>query len=171
MHSRERSVNVVGAFALAAADVARRAAEQSLGVGGSAPAALVTIGAYPGRSMEQLRHPLGLSQPGVLRLVERLERAGWVERRDSVGRGVALSLTRSGQKAVAELLEARDAGLRRLLEGLADAELDDLATSAELVLGAQTAGRLDLERLCRLCHRDHCPDCPVAGAAPATSSR
>src|ERR671914_299457 len=104
---QQRDVNVVGAFALAAADASRQAAERSLGQGASAPAALITIGAYPGRTIEQLRQPLGLSQPGALRLVERLEDAGWVARRAANGRGVALSLTPSGEKVVAELLQAR----------------------------------------------------------------
>ena len=162
---RDRALNLVGAFALAAADAVRRAAERSLGQGGSAPAALVTIEAYPGRSIEQLRRPLGLSQPGALRLVERLEHAGWVERRAADGRGAALSLTKSGQRAVAELLEARDESLRRLLNDLPDAQLADMSNAARAVLAARTDSRLDLERFCRLCHRDHCQDCPTAGAA------
>jgi MarR family transcriptional regulator, negative regulator of the multidrug operon emrRAB len=162
---RDRAVNVVGAFALAAADAVRQAAEQSLNHGGSAPAALVTIGAYPGRSIEQLRRPLGLSQPGALRLVERLEHEGWVERRAAAGRGVALSLTKSGQKAVGQLLKARETSLRQLLDHLPDSQLREIAGAAEAVLGAQTESRLDLERLCRLCHRAHCPSCPVSGTA------
>jgi DNA-binding MarR family transcriptional regulator len=163
---RDRSVNVVGAFALAAADAVRQAAERSLGQGGSAPAALVTIAAYPGHSIEQLRRPLGLSQPGALRLVERLEREGWVERRPATqGRGAALSLTKSGHKAATQLLAARDANLQELLDNLTDSQLADIATVAETALRAQTHNRLDLERLCRLCHRTHCPNCPVANAA------
>ena len=163
MHAR--SQNVVGAFALEAADAIRRAAEQSLGQGASAPAAVITIGAYPGRTIEQLRHPLGLSQPGALRLVERLEAQGWVERRTATGRGVALWLTPAGQTTEAKLLEARDASLRRLLDPLPEAQLHQIAAAAETVLAAQTDSRIDLERLCRLCHRTHCPDCPVERAA------
>jgi DNA-binding MarR family transcriptional regulator len=166
MHS-ERDVNLVGAFALAAADALRQAAERSLGQGASAPAALITIGAYPGRTIEQLRRPLGLSQPGALRLVERLEDAGWVERRAANGRGVALSLTPSGEQVVADLLQARDTSLGRLLSSLSASQLREMAAAAEVVLAAQTDGRHDLERLCRLCDRDHCPACPVAASAPA----
>jgi DNA-binding MarR family transcriptional regulator len=144
MHS-ERDLNLVGAFALAAADAVRQAAEHSLG---------------------QVRRPLGLSQPGALRLVERLEQAGWVARRAANGRGVALSLTTAGETVVAEILRARDASLARLLSALSAAQLRQVAAAAEVVLAAETDGRRDLERLCRLCHRDHCPDCPVAAAAP-----
>jgi DNA-binding MarR family transcriptional regulator len=165
MHDvRKRAVNIVGAFALTAADTVRTATERSLGLGGSASAALITIAAYPGRSIEQLRHPLGLSQPGALRLVERLEEAGWVRRHAATGRAVALSLTPSGQQAVAGVLHARDASLRRLLEPLPDAMLLEVAAAVESVLGAQTGSRRDLERLCRLCQRTDCEMCPVAEA-------
>ena len=47
-----------------------------VGETGAAASALVTIDAYPGRTIEQLRGPLGLSQPGAVRLVERLAAAG-----------------------------------------------------------------------------------------------
>lgn len=166
MHDAFKSVNVVGAFALAVGDAVRRAAEDNLGLGGSAPAALVTIGAYPGRNIELLRRPLGLSQPGALRLVERLENEGWVERRPADGRGAALFLSRAGETVVTELLEARDMTLTRLLAPLSPAQLGQMTAAAEAVLAAQTDGRLALERLCRLCHRTHCPDCPVANATP-----
>ena len=79
MHGRsERDRNLIGAFALAAADAMRSAAEAEVGQSGAAAAALITIGAYRGRSIEQLRGPLGLSQPGAVRLVERLEARAWV---------------------------------------------------------------------------------------------
>jgi DNA-binding MarR family transcriptional regulator len=63
----------------------RGATEAEAALGGGAPAALVTIQAVPGRPMEAIRAMLGLSQPGVLRLVERLERAGLIERRPPPG--------------------------------------------------------------------------------------
>jgi DNA-binding MarR family transcriptional regulator len=159
--------NVIGAFALAASDAMRSAVEQSLGQGGGAAAALTTVGAYPGRSIEQLRGPLALSQPGALRLVERLEREGWLERRPTPGRASALHLTLQGEEIVAGLLGARDAALTALLETLGPDDLAALASAAEQVLSARTTGRGELERLCRLCHRDACDAggaCPVASA-------
>jgi hypothetical protein len=99
-------------------------------------------------------------------LVERLEHEGWVVREASARRGVALSLTKAGQRLVAQLLAAREASLSRLLDHLSDSQLVQIATAAEAVLAAQTNSRADLERLCRLCHRTHCPDCPVASSAP-----
>jgi DNA-binding MarR family transcriptional regulator len=95
-----------------------------------------------------------------------LEHQDWVERRSGNGRSAALFLTSSGEALVAELLDARDSSLTRLLAPLRPHELTDMARAAEVVLAAQTDSRQDLERLCRLCHRTHCPNCPVATAAP-----
>jgi DNA-binding MarR family transcriptional regulator len=125
------------------------------------PAALVTLDAYPDRSMEALRAALGISQPGAVRLVERMEQRGWVRRRSADGRTTALSLTASGRRTVGKALQARDDALGRLLEPLDAAERRALEPLLAKLLAAQTGERRDLERLCRLCHRDACDRCPV----------
>jgi MarR family transcriptional regulator, negative regulator of the multidrug operon emrRAB len=165
MHVRSsRDRNLIGAFALAAADAMRRAAEAEVGQSGAAASALVTIGAYAGRSIERLRGPLGLSQPGAVRLVERLEAQGWVERRESRGRASALHLTEAGEALLERILSARAAALDALLEPLAGTDLAAMADAAESALAGATTDRAALERLCRLCERDVCDACPVAGA-------
>jgi MarR family transcriptional repressor of emrRAB len=165
MHVRsERDRNVIGAFALAAADALRRAAEDEVGQSGAAAGALITIDAYRGRSIEQLRGPLGLSQPGAVRLVERLEARGWVERRPSPGRATALHLTADGEGLLKRILAARAAALDALLAPLPEGEVAALAAAAEDALAAATTDRPTLERLCRLCERAACERCPVAGA-------
>jgi MarR family transcriptional repressor of emrRAB len=165
MHDRSvRDRNLIGAFALAAADAMRRATEEAVGQGGASAAALVTIGAYPGRSLERLRVALEISQPGTVRLVERLEHAGWVERRPSAGRASALHLTAGGEALVDRLLYARERALAGVLEGVEPAAVAALAAAAEQALAARTSDRAALERQCRLCLRAACDDCPVAGA-------
>jgi MarR family transcriptional regulator, negative regulator of the multidrug operon emrRAB len=156
--------NLLGAASLAVADAVRDAVEKATGFGGALPAALVTIDAYPLRSMEALRIALGISQPGVLRLVERLETEGWVRRRPAKGRAVALELTPSGRRTVAKLLSARENALAALLEPLSSAERRQLTPLLAKLLAAQTHDRGSLERLCRLCQRPACRHCPVAGA-------
>src|SRR4051794_32146320 len=105
----ERTANLLGALALEAAG-AIEAVEGPVGHGGAAAAALVTIGDCPDRTIERLRAPLGLSQPGAVRLVERLIAAGWVERGGSRGRrGFRLRLTGAGRTIVDELLARRSA--------------------------------------------------------------
>jgi DNA-binding MarR family transcriptional regulator len=159
-----RTSNLLGALGL---EVARllAAVHEPVGERGAAASALVTIGAYPSRTIEQLRAPLGLSQPGAVRLVERLARAGWVERAGSRGRrGFELRLTAKGQQVHAELLARRRSALEGVLEPLSRDERMTLEQLLEKLLAARTHDRLDLERLCRLCERSVCARCPVAAA-------
>src|SRR4051812_50047969 len=83
----DRLANLLGALALEATGVQVQAAEAVTGQGGAATAALITIAAHPNRTVEALRAPLGLSQPGATRLVQRLVDAGWVQRTGPGGRG------------------------------------------------------------------------------------
>src|ERR671917_2078941 len=98
MFSRDsRTANLLGALGLEAA-TAMPAGR------GATMAALVTIAAHPNRTVEELRAPLGLSQPGAARLVQRLVNAGWVERTGPGGRGGhRLTPTATGCRLVDEL--------------------------------------------------------------------
>jgi DNA-binding MarR family transcriptional regulator len=161
-----RTANLLGAFALEAIGAQQRAVQGALGQGGAAAAALVTTAKYPDRTVEELREPLGLSQPGAARLVERLARAGWMERGGPGGRrGLELRLTAEGEDAFDRLLLARRTALEELLEALSDEERDTLAGLLERLLGARTEDHADTVRLCRECERRVCRQCPVARAA------
>jgi MarR family transcriptional regulator, negative regulator of the multidrug operon emrRAB len=159
-----RTTNLLGALALEASGAMERVHEP-VGESGAAAAALVTIDAYPGRTIEQLRAPLGLSQPGAARLVERLTAAGWVDRSGSRGRrGFELRLTASGRVVVDDLLARRRAALDDLLAPLSETERAQLGKLLDKLLARRTHDRADLERLCRLCERRVCERCPVAAA-------
>jgi MarR family transcriptional regulator, negative regulator of the multidrug operon emrRAB len=159
-----RTANLLGALALEAAR-AIEVVHEPVGESGAAAKALVTIGAYPGRTIEQLRAPLGLSQPGAARLVERLVVTGWVERAGSRGRhGFQLRLTPSGEAAADDLLARRRDALQELLVPLSRAERRVLEGLLEKLLAGRTHERADLERLCSLCERRVCKRCPVAAA-------
>jgi MarR family transcriptional repressor of emrRAB len=130
----------------------------------SARAPLVVIGAAPGRTIEQLRRPLGLTQPGATRLVEHLVRAGWVERGDTPGRrGLRLTLSDGGRTVLDRMHAARRAALTEALAPLSAERQGQLAEILEELLAARVDGRDDLERLCRLCERRTCDRCPVGG--------
>jgi MarR family transcriptional regulator, negative regulator of the multidrug operon emrRAB len=165
MLSRDtRTANLLGALALEAA-TAVQAAGAVVGQGAGA-GALVTIAAHPGRTVEELREPLGLSQPGAARLVQRLVDAGWVERSGPGGRGgLRLRPTAAGLALLDELFAARRAALLELLEPLSGPEREALASMLERMLAARTAGTVGAKRLCRLCERHTCERCPVARAA------
>jgi DNA-binding MarR family transcriptional regulator len=160
MLSRDaRTANLLGALGLEAASV--------LPAGrGATTGALVTIAAHPNRTVEELRVPLGLSQPGAARLVQRLVEAGWVERAGPGGRGgLRLTVTEAGRRVVDEFVAERRAALLELLDPLSPAERQQLASMLERLLAARTHGLVDAKRLCRLCERAVCERCPVARAA------
>ena len=160
MLSRDaRTANLLGALGLEAAT--------ALAAGpGATMSALVTIAAHPNRTVEELRGPLGLSQPGAARLVQRLVDAGWVERDGPGGRGgLRLRPTAAGLRVVDEFVEARREALLELLAPLTADERDQLAGMLERMLAARTRGTVGAKRLCRLCERRVCERCPVARAA------
>jgi MarR family transcriptional repressor of emrRAB len=162
----ERVANLLGALALEATTAQAKAAEAVLGQGGSAAGALVTIAAHPNRTVEQLRAPLGLSQPGAARLVQRLVDAGWVERSGPGGRGGhRLTVTEQGRALLDQVFDARRAALLALLAPLGEHERQGLAAMLEGVLAARTTDLVSAKHLCRLCERRACASCPVAAAA------
>jgi MarR family transcriptional regulator, negative regulator of the multidrug operon emrRAB len=160
-----RTANLLGALTLEATHLQERAAEESVGIGGAAAAALVTIEARPGWTIEQMRGGLGLTQPGAARLVERLMRAGLVERFGPGGRrGYQLRLTARGEDVLERLFRARRTALVELLESLSAADRSRLGELLETLLAGRIGDRGDVERVCRLCERRCCDDCPVAAA-------
>jgi MarR family transcriptional regulator, negative regulator of the multidrug operon emrRAB len=165
MYSEDaRTSNLLGALALEVSRL-QEVVYESVGQAGAAASALDTVGAYPGRTIEQLRAPLGLSQPGAVRLVERLVGEGWVDRRGSRGRrGFELYLTAAGRSVLDDLLARRRAALAPVLDPLSKRERAQLERLLEKLLAARTGDRGDLERLCRLCERRVCTRCPVATA-------
>src|SRR4051812_15352603 len=158
MHSRsgapenlDRTANLLGALALEATRAQERAVEAVVGKSGAAAAAIVVIAASPGRTIEQLRGPLGVTQPGATRLVGRLGRAGWGGRAGPGGRrGLRLTLTAAGRKLLDGMLTARRAALTDLLAPLPAAQHEQLGEALETLLAARVHDRPDLERLCRL---------------------
>jgi MarR family transcriptional regulator, negative regulator of the multidrug operon emrRAB len=171
MHAQSpRTANLVGAWSLVVADAVTRTTERETGLGGAVPAALVTIGAVPGQSIEELRAALGLSQPGAVRLVDRLAGEGWVERRAGRrARTVALALTPRGRRMLRRVLAARERAVAELLAPLEPADANALAGALERLLHARGQAGRDPDRVCRLCERAVCERCPVAEGSRAAA--
>jgi DNA-binding MarR family transcriptional regulator len=169
MHSKsaapanaDRLANLLGALALELAHAQEAATAAVVEQTGAASAALVVIAAAPGRTIEELRRPLGLTQPGATRLVERLVRAGWVERGGAAGRrGLRLTLSDAGRDRLDRMLAARRAALTEALGPLSPLQRTQLSEILETLLADRVGDRGDLERLCRLCERRACDRCPV----------
>jgi MarR family transcriptional regulator, negative regulator of the multidrug operon emrRAB len=166
MTASGRTGNLLGALALTLAD--------HIGTGSDA-AALITLRNYAeGEPLDLLRRALALSHPGVVRLADRLERRGLVERRrsDRDGRAVALRLTSAGRRAADEALTARASAIDSALGVLEPDERRALDGMLERMLAAQTTDRTASLVICRLCDPDICghPDgCPVTQAARAAA--
>ena len=159
-----RDLNVIGAFALALADDFKTAMEDLADGNESACAALIVIGQETGLSVDRLSKILRLSQPGAVRLVDRLAEARLVERRSgSDRRSVALRLTEAGKRQVKSLLVGRQHALSQALRGLDDWERSTLSAIASKVLRGLEHGAVECDRRCRLCDDHACPDetCPM----------
>lgn len=157
-----RAANLLGALALAVVDRMRSATEVRLGHGGEAPAALITIGHEPGLSNDLLRVALGLTHSGTVRLVDRLQRDGLVERRSGPdGRTVALHLTVTGSAARADLLDGRGDTLAPLVGQLTTQELGLFENLLEKLLQSVPTTATDAYHVCRLCDEHACGDCPM----------
>lgn len=161
----DRTANLLGVVGLAVADRIEKTARDVLSHAGETPAALVVIGYGLGPSNDQLRHILGLSHPGSVRLVDRLVADGLVLRRKAQDkRAIALYLTDKGEILREELLKGRLATIGFLLEPLTAAEQETLAAMLHKMLASIETTDLERCHLCRLCDNRVCSDCPI----PAT---
>lgn len=170
--SYSRTANLLGALALAVADLIREATEDPAGgLAASEPAALVTLSHYPGQSILSLGRTLGLTHSGAVRLADRMERAGLVHRAASgPGRTLALSLTGPGRGAADQVLARRQAVVEELVSRLDAGELAAADRLASRLLDGLTTDRGSARRLCRLCAEPLCTGpsgCPVDQAAEA----
>ncbi|MBD2100934.1 MarR family winged helix-turn-helix transcriptional regulator [Leptolyngbya sp. FACHB-261] len=162
--TEERTLNLLGALALSVVDGLEAVVEASMGHGGETPAALVTLGAEPGLSINTLRQILNLSHPGTVRLIDRLEAQGLVERRSgSDGRTLALFLTDLGYERRQATLTERRQQLKFAVNSLTPDECEQLTHLLEKMLTAMTTSELRAFAICRLCEEEVCPSdrCPV----------
>lgn len=159
-----RTLNLLGAFALGVGDALTTVVAANAGYGGEAPAALVTLGVEPGLSINTLRQILHLSHPGTVRLIDRLESDGLVERRSGAdGRTLALFLTEAGYERRIRILAERRHSLEFALQSLTPSERQHLTQLLEKMLTVMTTSELQAFSLCRLCEEEVCPGdrCPV----------
>ena len=160
-----RDRNVLAAWAIAVSDVVRVATEQSTGMAGNGPAALVAIVADPGLSIDDLRKVLTLTHPGTVRLVDRLVEHGWVRREQGPGRAVRLEPTAAGHAAERRVAAARETAVAKVLAELSEQDIHLMASLADPVLAATVDNVEGMRRLCRLCDRSACEPCPAEDVA------
>lgn len=161
---RLRTSNLFGALAMAVADQLRETVESTSGYTAAAPSAIVQIGANPNESIDRLRQTLGLSHSAAVRIAERLESDGLVQKtRGADGRVAMLALTPAGRAVMYDILLNRRSMLNAALKDLEVDEWAALSRIAEKVMPRLVASRNDSDHVCRLCDEDVCPydRCPV----------
>lgn len=159
-----RTANLLGALALAAAERVQQAVDEGARHGAAAPAALSVIGGAPGCSIDFLARVLGLSHSGTVRLVDRLQSDGLLERRPADdGRAVALHLSSAGRRAARRALNERQAALEGMVAKLTAGEREQLTALLERMLPPLVGDLESAYHLCRLCDGEACPPdrCPV----------
>jgi DNA-binding MarR family transcriptional regulator len=154
--------NVWAAWTLRSHDLlsAAAAAAAPPGLGLRDLAALTLIASHEGCSADWLWERIGLTQSGTVRLIDRLERLGYVVRARR-GRVLELSLTTAGQELLESWSAVRDRAGQEVLDGLTPAErrrLNDLLATA---LRRTARARADADSTCRLCDWPTCTACPV----------
>jgi MarR family transcriptional regulator, negative regulator of the multidrug operon emrRAB len=169
---RARTANLLGAQALAVCD-RLEGAGAPLDSGAAALCALRDFAA--GESVDALSRILGITHSGAVRLVDRLEAEGLLERRRSLrdARALELHLTRAGRARADALRRRRLDTLSDLLGELPPADERRLTALLEQLLAALTTDRASARHICRLCESDVCghPDrCPVTQAVAPPSA-
>ena len=161
--------NVVGALALAVADRLNERTAEAAKHGPSAPAVLTTLRFTPGLSMERLAQTVGLTVPGAVQLLNRLESDGLVERiPGSDRRRRHPQLTTAGKRLADHVLSARRDVIEQAMHGVSDAERRKFGRLSERMLKQLSGTRELADRICRLCDERVCPDerCPSELALP-----
>ena len=168
-----RGRNLLGALVIAVHDKMQQRAEAEISMAGQAAAALVTIGHNFGQSVEFLSGVLQLSHSGCVRLADKLEEQGLIERRVGEDRRVVtLFLTEAGQQRKRDVLRARREALSAVFGTLESRQQEQLTGLLEVMLKGITFSKAEADVICRLCEERSCPQprCPVTLGSVANCS-
>jgi DNA-binding MarR family transcriptional regulator len=167
----DRAGNLLGALSLSVANRTADAVGDAAGQSETAAIALSALHQFlDDPPVDLLRRVLGLTPSGTVRLVDRLQDAGYVERRPgNDGRSVSLRLTASGRRAAKRVSGARAEVLQDALSVLDPGEREAFDEMVSRVLVGLIRGPGAVRWMCRLCDMKACGReagrCPVANAA------
>ena len=154
--------NTFGALALALSDDIS-ASIQTDDLVPSEAEAVGHLGHAPGMTITNLSSAISLSHAAAVRLVGRLEDKGLVVRETSStdARSVILKLSAAGTNLHHKLLHQRQKKLRSALQTLNTQEQKMLGKLSNRVLQKMLRDEDHAFRVCRLCDRPICENCPV----------
>ena len=138
----DRAGNLLGALSLAIADRTSDAVGDAARQSQTAAIALSALHHFlDDPSVDLLRQVLGLTPSGAVRLVDRLQEAGYVTRRPGRdARSVSVRLTASGRRAAERVSNARAQLLQDTLSDLTPAERQALEDLLSRVLAGMIRG-------------------------------
>ena len=167
----DRAGNLFGALSLVVADRTADAVAGAAGRSESGAAALSALLHFLDRpSVEELRRVLGLTSSGTVRLLDRLQESGYIERGPGAnGRSTAVSLTPAGRQAAQRVTAARAEVLQGALAALTSAERQAIEVLTAKILIGLIREPGATRWICRLCDTEacgrHAGQCPVGNAA------
>jgi DNA-binding MarR family transcriptional regulator len=172
----EQTTNPLGALGVAVGDRIRGAITGATGAAESDATALSALLHFlVDPRIDRLAQVLGLTSSGTVRLVDRLERMGLVQR--SAGddaRATTVAATAAGRARAEEVSRARRQALEDAVAHLSAEERDQFGVLAGKILVGMIRPRGATGWICRLCDTGRCgrPEghCPVAAAATGTGS-
>ncbi|WP_350275074.1 MarR family winged helix-turn-helix transcriptional regulator [Kribbella sp. HUAS MG21] len=129
---------------------------------------MTLLGSHEGCSADWLYARIGLTQSGTVRLLDRLERLGYVDRTRR-GRVLELRLTPQGRDLLSAWTSARDAASNDVLDALTADERRQLTELLSTALRRTSRVREVADATCRFCDWPACSACPVdesVGASP-----
>lgn len=156
--------NLIGAMSVITADRVGDNVSEAYPRGGETPAALASIGASPGLTVSQLQAVLRLSQPGTVRLVDRLVADGLAEKRSGAdARQSLIHLTPKGRRLRRKILDARHDAIAGMTAPLSAEERHTLLALLNRMLTPYPSCEMDKYQACRLCDQSVCNPCPLPG--------
>lgn len=168
-----RTANLLGALAAALGERAAVSFGDHPNQTDTASSALKLVAEAEGCSNAELALALGLSHPATVRLLDRLEQAALVERRQAADRrAVALHVTPAGRRRARAAVRTRGQVLQAAIQTLSPVQLEHLEEIATVLLTALTTSPLEGAHICRLCDEASCPhaSCPVHQRAHALAA-
>jgi MarR family transcriptional regulator, negative regulator of the multidrug operon emrRAB len=134
------------------------------GLSPSAVASVLTLGQHDQQSVSDLTSVTGLSHSAVVRLIDRLEADGLVQRsEEKQGRSVPIALTDAGRTEYERLRDRQSGFLEDILAELPSNDQQDLERLVSGILSAMTTSKSARDQICRFCDEGVCEQtsCPV----------
>jgi DNA-binding MarR family transcriptional regulator len=167
----DHTANLLGALSLSVADRTADTVGDAAGQSQTAAIALSALNDFlEAPSIDRLRSVLGLTPSGAVRLVDRLQDAGYVARGPGAdARSVSLHLTPAGRRVARRVAAARAQVLEQALRDLTAAERETLDRLLSRMLTGMIRGPGATRWMCRFCDTSACGRgegrCPVANEA------